>query len=469
MVASNSKGQLSAAPLPRSQQAANTTFVGRKYYRLATWAFIGVAVVYSILLRLYVSWGLPLWLDESWTAVLSSAPTFRSFSDQMWLDTNAPLYYFLIWLWPFESNFGLKLPSLIFGMSAGLVAMLWRPNGLSRGAALFWGALLLLWLPGFSLFVDARYYALLFLISTGQAIAFAKLMEKATLSRACWWAGLSSLAILTHYYAAIPAAIQGLVYLGRHRDWKGWPALLLFSPALAWGIFHWPRLAQHSARAWYEFVTVRSAEWLLLWPLAVTTLAAAGLIVLVLAFRRRPELGIALTAIAGVTALFAMVALGMVWPIMADRYLIPVVPPILMGVAASVRPAGYLPIAAWLVLHLGSPTKFVDGLRQRAVFGLEFTARLLPNASRVTWWMDTPGAKLFDRNQQEAMLLDAFKRNGRTIEPRWGEDVTAGDGLIWFYSVKSAASVERIKSKWRCADYQGLSSTLVCWNPQPRI
>lgn len=193
--------------------AAVTSAKNESALRLLVASVIGLAALYTLVLRLIVAWGLPLWIDESWTAVLSSAHSFSDWRHQAWLDSNAPLYYFFIWLWPFESDFGLKLPSLLFLIGSAALAALWRTDSLTRDQRFFWGALIFLWAPGMSLFVDARYYGLLFLLSVAQTVAFLRLVERPSLARASLWTGLSTLAVLSHYYAAIPATAQGLLLL----------------------------------------------------------------------------------------------------------------------------------------------------------------------------------------------------------------------------------------------------------------
>src|SRR4051812_14821337 len=78
-------------------------------------ALAGGAAVLAI--RFWLIPGLPLWLDETWTAVIAGQPTWAAFWREVWLDANAPLYYLVMALWPGEGNFALRLPSLIF-MSA---------------------------------------------------------------------------------------------------------------------------------------------------------------------------------------------------------------------------------------------------------------------------------------------------------------------------------------------------------------
>ena len=150
-------------------------------------ALVGLAVAYSILLRAYIAWDLPLWLDESWTAVLSSAPDFPTFSSICGsISTRHSIV--LMWLWPFESSLGLRIPSFLFCLPRPRSQFLWRP-AVRRETACSGRALLLLWQPGIGLFIDARYYALLMLLSTAQTIAFIKLLDEPTLKRACWWTG----------------------------------------------------------------------------------------------------------------------------------------------------------------------------------------------------------------------------------------------------------------------------------------
>jgi len=202
-----------------------------EYYDIATWAFIAITCAYRFGLRIYFAAKLPLWLDESWTAVLSSAPSIQSLTHQMWLDSNAPLYYFLIWIWPFEGDFGLRVPSLFFALATAGVIISWAPVSFRRRLLL--AALVMLWPDSSSPFFDARCYALLLFITTLQTIAFVRLLEGPALGRASLWSAASAAAVLTHYYAAIPALFEGLAYLWLHRRraLATWPAALPVLPS----------------------------------------------------------------------------------------------------------------------------------------------------------------------------------------------------------------------------------------------
>lgn len=452
---------------------ANVSERAREYYRIATWAFIGLAAVYSILLRLYLMWDLPLWYDESWTAVLSAAPDLATLFGYMRIDINAPLYSVLMWLWPFESSLGLKIPTMVFLLATAALAVLWRPAAISRETALVWTALLLLWQPGIGLFIDARYYTLLMLLSTAQTIAFIRLLDQPTLRGACWWAGLSVLAVLTHYYAALPALIQGLAYLWRHRmaAARTWPALLLLLPGAAWGVYHLPVLLAFSRPgvAWYTRVKLVDLPDLLSWPVANNWVAALGMLAIIGVFWKRDRIAPSvMIAVAGsLVALLCFILLGSLRSLLTARYLIPVVPALLLGVASAVRPAGYLPLFAWLFVNLGGPVQWTQHVANVRGYGLEFPARSLPKAKRVTWIFGSEAASsATHRHGLEAMLTDAFKRHGRVVEARYGGNPMAGDGLIWLIYQNNRPLSDKVRAAWNCRTFgTGYYSTLVCSRP----
>lgn len=441
-------------------------------YAIATWAFVAMAAAYSMAMRIYLAWDLPLWLDESWTAVLSAAPSLPSFLWQMRLDSNAPAYYTLMWLWPFESSFGLKVPSLIFLLLSCAVAIFWRPAQVRLDQALFWAALMLLWVLGVSMFLDARYYALLFLISTAQTVAYVRLLSKATLGNAAAWTSIATAAVLTHYFAALPALLQGLYYLGRYRKAAiaTWPAALLILPAIAWGAYHFPRLQVYARPgvSWYSTLDPGRAAEFLLWPLGGGIAAAITLVLAVLLRSREPVARpiLATCAIAGASTV-VLLALGTVVPFFVPRYLIPMVPPLLLAVAVVARKVAYLPIAACMFIPVSSISQWAEHLHTRSGFGLEKPAGALPRARTVTWMIDYPGSRIHVPSQMEAMLEDAFRRNGRPIEKaRWGTDFEAGDGLLLIYRNGLPRTVSTPPG-WPCTAFSAVGhTTLACSRPE---
>lgn len=430
-----------------------------RYYRFASWTVISLLVAYAVALRLVLPWGLPLWIDESWTAVLSSAPTLPAFVRHMWLDSNAPLYYLFIWVWPFESSLGLKLPSLLFMLAAAGVAAFWRPRETDRSTALFWAALLLLWEPGITASVDARYYTLLLLLSTAQTVAFLRLNEEPTLRRANLWVGLCSAAMLTHYYAAFAALFQGLAYLWRYR-WaaaRTWPALFLLLPAIAWFAYHFPRLVLYSepGTAWYWRLAPVEALGLLFWPFATGPIAGAVILAIVALFVRRPPAGVVVTGAAAAAALVAVVAIGLFRPFLVDRYLIPLVPPLLLLLAHSVRPIAFLPLAAWFAVQLDSPGDYRGRLMSRAGFGLERPVEQVRDVQSATWYFNFPGAHLMDEEQMVALLEDAFARNGAGVEAHWGVRTDVDAAIL----VRPRREVVQRYKGWNCVK---IGETVVC-------
>ena len=229
-------------------------------WRSATLALVGLGALAVTAERLWLAARLPFWLDESWTAAIVSAPGWRAFWREVYLDVNAPLYYVLMRLWSAVfglSDLALRAPSVIWVALAAGVAASARLQGVSRDARLTWAALLFFWW-GVGNFLDARCYGLLLAIGAFQCVAFGRLMQAPSTRKAAIWVGACALALLTQYYAVFACVAQGLVYLGVHRGRaaRSWPALLGLAPALGWIAFHAPRLMQYAQPdvAWHPRV-----------------------------------------------------------------------------------------------------------------------------------------------------------------------------------------------------------------------
>lgn len=427
------------------------------------WSLITAAILSTFVWRSSLL-SLPLWIDESWTAVLSSAPDLRSFIHQMWLDSNAPLYYFIIWLWPFESNLGLRVPSALFTVCASLVAAAWAPLQYRR--RLFLGTLLFLWLPALSLFVDARYYALLYLITTAQTFAFARLVAEPDLKRAAFWTALSTLAVLTHYYAAIPAVVQGIYFLIRwpRPALSVWPTALITAPAFGWFGFHWPRLKLYAEAgiSWYERLNWTDAVGFLLWPLGGGILGGAVLL-LALLFRERDAAKEPILAVGGTALISALIliAAGMAAPVFTQRYLTPLAPPMLFCVAALARPLVFVPIVAVMFVPTMDWRSLTAQLRERSSVGLQEAAAKIPSGRKVVWMIDYRGSRIHEPEQMGAMLRDAFARNGKQVIAVWGTDLDTADAFIVLDH--GAAGRPLTVPHWPCRSASGWGhSSLVC-------
>ena len=187
-----------------------------------------LSATYAVAIMVLAYRGIPLWYDESWSALIQQSGSVEVWVHRAWSDSSAPLYYAALALWPLQSDDGMRLLSLLFFVASAALAAVWRAPGVSRGCAALWATLLILWSPGQPIMLDARYYALLLLLSVAQTIAFLRLVSRPALRAALIWSSISALAILTHYYSAVQTGLQGLLIAWLCRR-GGWPQLL---PAL---------------------------------------------------------------------------------------------------------------------------------------------------------------------------------------------------------------------------------------------
>lgn len=449
-------------------------------------AIAGGAAVLGI--RIWLIPGLPLWLDETWTAVIAGQPGWAAFWREVWLDANAPLYYFVMWLWPGEGNFALRLPGLIFMSAVPLLAFAWKLPGLSREARLAWAALLFFWSPGLLLSADARSYALLLLISVAQAIAFARLMEAPTLRRAALWCGLAALAVATHYFAAWLALVQGLFYLALHRGRavRTWPALLALVPLAAWGAWHLPRLLVYAQPdvVWYERLSPEGALSVAAYafgPGLLFALLLAAILAACRLLKADPSgQGARWAAISGLAALALLVAVGMKQPFLVDRYLTPLVPSTLLGVVLLARaPAGYAVVAAFYLAWI-NPAGIRGTLERRAVFGLEMPVGYLLAArpDTLTYSLGYGGARVMDPASMSKIGSYFFARANQRVDSKMivtGPDAlgdllaasSASSGsrpaIILLYRQKDRPDLGRLPADWQCSNLPGYrSGTLAC-------
>lgn len=319
-------------------------------------AVVCFGVVAVLIERLWILSELPLWLDETWSAMIATQPSWTTFWREAWLDCNPPLYYGLLALWTAlfgDSNIALRLPSLLFTTGAAAAAFRFAPPNLQSVGRWTWAGLILFWMHALTLSVDARGYGLLLLLSTLGCLVFARLYERLSLQTASLWVGIGALMFLTHYYAAALIAAQGLLLLYRHRFGllKVWPAGVLGIPALAWFAFHQSRLQEYARPdvAWYDKVGLGNGIDYVQFVFGHPGASFLPLVLLIalggLALRSSPdEAGVdrdqvaspdrsALwaTALSGVLGVAIAFALGMIRASLTARYLVPMVPPVMLG------------------------------------------------------------------------------------------------------------------------------------------
>jgi hypothetical protein len=453
----------------------------------------------------------PLWLDEVWTGMIASQQTFASFVHQCYLDIGAPLGYLVAWLWaPVSglSNPALRLPSALFASAVPLVALA-PSRAIPYQTRLIWCGLLACWLPGFMFAAEARPYSLLLLLAAANTASFARLLRAPSVTTAMIWTAISSLLILTHYVAGALVACQGLAYLLVHRTRavRTWPAALAFLPVAA-------SLAAH-AYVFLSFAqggTVSAANPGLAGGADVLALLAGGRlasgVVLVwfalsLALSRLlrsagpivPDrdadetLWIVPTAALGAVALFFVATL---WrPVLVDRYLTPMVPAVLLGlamVAARLGRSWRLAPAVLLALEFGLAIGLLIGpMSTLRLFNWEVASTALMSTqprSLVFLW-DTPADTAGDPGAFSAVGGFFFRRAGRPVpvDPVFlkpGDDPNLilaahgrkpGAAILWLFdeAVPGTAALihrpglEHFDPRWRCRDFgEGLQHVLAC-------
>jgi mannosyltransferase len=153
------------------------------------------------------------WFDEALTSKLLRLPLGEMLSQLPDTELTPPLYYLLAWPWSHvvgSEEAALRSLSALFGIAVVPVAYLVGRELVSRAAGLGTAALvafnpLLVWYSQ-----EARPYSLLVLLCGLSLLFFARALRRRE-DRALWlWALASSLALLTHYFAAFLVVPEGL-------------------------------------------------------------------------------------------------------------------------------------------------------------------------------------------------------------------------------------------------------------------
>ncbi len=174
------------------------------------------------------------WYNEAATALLTKLSLGDMLDRIPRMEGNPPLYYVLAWGWAklFGSGeAGLRSLSAVCGtaMVPAAYAVAGRLAGARAGvamAALAACSPLLVWFSQ-----EARPYILLALLTALALLAFVRFLESWRGRDLAWWAGLSVLALATHYFA--------LVLIVPQAAWLAWRAprrrsvLLAVAPILA--------------------------------------------------------------------------------------------------------------------------------------------------------------------------------------------------------------------------------------------
>ena len=474
-------------------------------------ACLALAAALITVERTWLALARPLWFDESWTAAVAATPDWRSFLTEAYNDVNAPLYYALMRLWEGlagPSDFALRVPALLALLAAGAVPMVSRIKGLSFEARVTWGALVFGWW-GVGVFLDGRCYALLLALASLQCVLFARLLLAPTQRNAWLWCGVAASTILLQYYALIPAAVQGLVYLAARRQAavRTWPAVLAFAPAFGWMAYHAPRLQAFSAPeyAWHPLIGPLDALGFTAFavnPSAPLVLPLAAVVLLAALLLRKkpaetetaPEPASHLWLVAGAALLALALTLisGAIRPSLTGRYLVPLAPGLLLGLVLIARRSAHAQLAyvALMALYLGvamRPGAFNDALKLGAPYGYEEASSVLMQhgVRNVVYVWDHEAAPLMAPSSLQRVGAVFFRRAGdpaqvTPVTPRKGQDANRlalaaatgpRPGVIWIYNRYGATSarafppvIHEIDPRWSCQRFgDAMVGSLACF------
>lgn len=407
-------------------------------------AVVAAAVVVGIAHRLLFGWSAPLWLDESYTAVIASERDVADLIAWCRQELSGPVYYSSMWVWEKvagNGNLALRLPSLIASLAAILLVAIRGP--VSGRERLLWAALIAVWLPGLLVVAQARPQALLFLLACGQAMAFLRFARGGSRRWLTLWAALGAAMVLTHLHAAVITGIQFALILLLHRPApaKLWPSLAIFAVAAAWLPLQLPFVLGilKPGRAWYPALAPGDLVKVPIYLFGANLAAflVVGIVVAILipqfAARRssgtpmpydRAEAGLALSALASIAI---VVTAGFFRPSFEPRYLLPYMPALLFGltiVLARTRALlGLLPgivLLAWAGPAVENMIWFKSADAQQLLNPLEFergSAWLMQRGSRrVIFIWDNPTSALSGPVRQAEIGGFFFRRAGYPVE-----------------------------------------------------
>jgi hypothetical protein len=442
----------------------------------------------------------PLWLDETFTGAIAAEPSLQAVVHQILQDVNAPLYYLFAHYWSLLfglSNQALRFPAFVFGSIAPLLCLL-PAASIPRRTSLLWCALTALWLPGLLHAQEARCYSLLLCLGIATTLAFVRLVDNPTTKRAAVWGVLAAAAISAHYYALVLVGLQGLAYLCLHgrRALRTWPAVFVFLPVVVWLSIHGQRIAAFADPqvAWYAPMTFGRVLGAFLY-LAGSLLMAVMILLLaaiacVLAFvcehkaaadEKNGGAGGSVAVAVALIGAASLITLGFWRPSFTDRYLVPFIPGILLGLALMFgRLQSYwrlAPVALVLAFAFGAILSIGDAQPTWKLYNFETASQaLLTSGTRTLVFLwDHPASSVEDPSQLQIVGGFFFRRQGidvpviplkleRQEDPNFRLLAAADEphtGILWLYDTRvhdTAAKIHpprltELDSTWQCRDF----------------
>ncbi|MGI8429953.1 MAG: glycosyltransferase family 39 protein [Solirubrobacteraceae bacterium] len=200
--------------LPRLRAAASARSI-----RTEIW-ILGALIVTAAAIRIVTIDNQSLWMDEALTAYEAHLPFGAMLNTVVHVETTPPLYFLLAWA--SAKLFGpgavaIRLVSTVAGIGLVPIAYLTGRDLISRRAGLLSAALaasspFLIWYSQ-----EARSYMLLGTLTGASFLWFVRASRDPSRRNLAWWAGCSSLALMTHFFAGFIVAPEAIWLLGISR------------------------------------------------------------------------------------------------------------------------------------------------------------------------------------------------------------------------------------------------------------
>lgn len=465
--------------------------------------FVLLCAIAVTALRVVMSLDLPLWLDETWTAMIATQPDWASFWHEAWLDCNAPLYYVFerLWVWlAGDSNIAMRLPSAILLYAAAAMPLVWTGHGLNRLAAVIWSGLIVLWWPGSMIALDARAYGLLLFLSAFALLGFMRAYRVGDTRSFALWAVLCALQLLTHYFACFLIAAQGVLLLWKWR-WALLKRCYAFAPLavpVIWGAYHLPRLRDYARPdvVWYTPTDLQSAIGYASYTFGPPAPIFAPLIVLALGaalWKSGWKLNKASSALddetkapaihaaclAGAMALASVLLATAFMASLTERYMVPLAPTVLLTIVvlASRIPQtnmAYVLLITLYMVYAIAQAPLKSELKSRAFYGYEvpssFVQQVHPTDLVFVW--DHPAAKILSPRSLEQIGSFFLRRAGNPVRTKAlilseNDDPNVAirqavsnkrTGILWLYDAHRRSAAKNFPPvlandpAWKCLD-----------------
>ena len=191
---------------------------------LEAWALGGLIVLASVIRILTID-NQSYWSDEALTAYEAQLPFGAMIQTVTHVETTPPLYFVLIWGWGHVFGTGeIALRSISTLAGIGLVPITYLCGRELSGSRAGLLAAAFVAVNPFMIWYsqEARAYMLLAALTGGAFLCFLKARREPSARNLTWWAALSSLALMTHFFAGFAIAPEALWLLWR---WRSRPVL----------------------------------------------------------------------------------------------------------------------------------------------------------------------------------------------------------------------------------------------------